>query len=126
VPAGAKVIFKNSDTVSHNVHVYSARNDGSNNTIPAGGQTEASFAKPDKVRIGCDYHPWMSSWLLVVDTPWCALTKGDGTFRISGLPSGTWKVKLWHERLGRAEAQAVVRPDGTSDVLELKMAPKKK
>jgi plastocyanin len=122
VPAGAKVVFKNSDTVSHNVHVYAPRNDGSNNTIAAGGQTEATFAKPDKVRIACDYHPWMSSLLYVVDTPWCALTKSDGTFQIAGLPPGTYKLKLWHESLGRAEGQAVVKEDGTCAPVEIKMA----
>lgn len=127
VPAGAKVVFKNSDSVVHDVHVYSARNDGSNNTVAPGAQAEAVFAKPDKIRIACDYHPWMSSLVFVVDTPWCALTKSDGTFRIEGLPPGTYKVKLWHETLGRGEAQAVVNPDGTCAPLEVKMrSPKKK
>jgi plastocyanin len=126
VPAGAKVIFKNSDAISHNVHVYAPRNDGSNNTIAAGGQIEAKFTKPDKVRIACDYHPWMSSLLFVVDTPWCALTKSDGTFRIEGLPPGTYKLKLWHESLGRGEGQATVNADGTCAPLEIKMSLGKK
>ncbi len=126
VPAGAKVIFKNSDTISHNVHVYAPRNDGSNNTIAAGGQIEATFAKPDKVRIACDYHPWMSSLVLVVDTPWCALTQSDGTFKIEGVPPGTYKLKLWHESLGRGEGQATVNEDGTCAPLAIKMASSKK
>jgi plastocyanin len=126
VPAGAKVIFKNSDTIAHNVHVYSARNDGSNEAIAPGAQTEVVYERADKIKIGCDYHPWMSSMLFVVDTPYCALTKPDGTFEIKGLPPGTWKVKLWHEVLGRVEAQVVVKEDGTAAPLEVKMAPRKK
>ncbi len=126
VPAGATVVLKNSDTVSHNVHVYSARNDGSNNTIAPGAQAEVSFARADKIKIGCDYHPWMSSMLFVVDTPYSALTKSDGSFEITGLPPGTYKAKLWHETLGRAEAEVVVKDDGTSAPLEIKMAPRKK
>ena len=126
VPAGATVVLKNSDTVSHNVHVYSARNDGSNNTIAPGAQAEVTFARADKIRIGCDYHPWMSSMLFVVDTPYCALTKADGSFEIAGLPPGKYKAKLWHEALGRAEAEVVVKDDGTADPLEIKMAPRKK
>jgi plastocyanin len=119
VPAGATVLLKNSDPVAHNVHVYSARNDSSNNTIAPG-------ARADKIKIGCDYHPWMSSMLFVVDTPYCALTKDDGSFKIQGLPPGTYKVKLWHESLGRAEAEVVVKDDGSSAPLEAKMAPRKK
>jgi plastocyanin len=126
VPAGATVVLKNSDPVAHNVHVYSARNDGSNNTIAPGAQAEVTFARADKIKIGCDYHPWMSSMLFVVDTPYCALTKDDGSFKIQGLPPGTYKVKLWHESLGRAEAEVVVKDDGSSAPLEVKMAPRKK
>lgn len=126
VPAGSKVVFKNSDAVNHNVRVTSQKNDSSNDVVAPGGQKEYSFAYPDKVTIGCDYHPWMSSVLLVVDTPFAALTKPDGSFAIEGLPPGTHKLKLWHEMLGRAEAELVVKPDGTSAPVEVKMAEKKK
>jgi hypothetical protein len=68
----------------------------------------------------------MSSMLFVGDTPYCALTKDDGSFRIQGLPPGTYKVKLWHEVLGRAEAEVVVKEDGASAPLEVKMTPRKK
>jgi len=126
-PAGAKVAFLNSDNVSHNVHIYAAKNDSFNDTIAAGARKEVVFAKAEKIQIKCDIHPWMSSYLFVVDTPYAALTKADGTFSIAGLKPGTYKLKLWHEVLGRGEAQAVVKDDGTCAPIEVKMAePKKK
>ncbi|MDZ4772826.1 MAG: hypothetical protein SGI72_06780 [Planctomycetota bacterium] len=125
VPAGSKVVFKNSDTVVHNVHVYSQRNDSSNDTVAAGAEKEYVFAHADKVTIGCDYHPWMSGVLLVVDTPFAALTKPDGSFSIEGLKPGTYKLKVWHEVLGRAESELVVKDDGTSAPLALELAEKK-
>lgn len=125
VQAGSKVVFKNSDKVTHNVHINSAKNDSANDTIPAGGQKEYTFAKAEKIAIGCDYHPWMSSLLLVVDTPFVALTSSDGSFSIPDLKPGTYNVRLWHEVLGRAEARVVIKDDGTSAPLELKLsAPK--
>ncbi|MBL8856910.1 MAG: hypothetical protein JNL28_00170 [Planctomycetes bacterium] len=127
VPAGSKVVFKNSDTVNHNVHIYARRNDSSNDTMAPGTQKEYVFENTDKITVGCDYHPWMSSLLLVVDTPYAALTKSDGSFKIEGLKPGTYKVKLWHETLGRAEAEAVIQADGTSAPLTVKLSePKKK
>jgi plastocyanin len=127
VPAGAKVLFLNSDTVTHNVHIYAAKNEVTNKTIAPGAKDEALFDKAEKVQLKCDYHPWMSSWLLVVDSPYCALTKPDGSFSIPGLKPGTYKVKLWHEALGRSESQVVIGEDGKSAPLDVKMSePKKK
>lgn len=127
VPAGSKVVFKNSDKVTHNVRILAAKNDPANDVMTAGTQKEYTFAKPEKVRVGCDYHPWMSSLVLVVDTPFAALTAADGTFSIAGLKPGTYKVKLWHEVLGKGEGEAVVKDDGTCVPLALKMTePKKK
>jgi len=91
-----------------------------------GGKEEVAFAKADRVVIGCDYHPWMSMIVFVTDTPHHAVTAADGTFAIRGLKAGTYKAKLWHEKLGRAEAEVVVRDDGTCVPLEIKMAEKKK
>jgi len=127
VPAGSKVVFKNSDSVNHNVHVYSQRNDSSNITMAPGTEKEYVFENADKITVGCDYHPWMSTLLLVVDTPFAALTKPDGTFAIAGLKPGKYKVKFWHETLGRADAELEVAADGSSTPLAAKMAePKKK
>lgn len=125
VPAGSKVVFKNSDTVNHNVRVTSLKNDSSNDTVAPGAQKEYVFANVDKVTIGCDFHPWMSSVLMVVDTPYAALTKADGSFALEGLKPGTYKVKVWHEVLGRGDAEVVVKDDGTCAPVEIKLAEKK-
>jgi hypothetical protein len=125
VPAGSKVIFKNSDTITHDVHIYSQKNDSSNDAVAAGAQKEYVFENADKITIGCDYHPWMSSVLLVVDTPHAALSKTDGSFSLEGLKPGTYKLKVWHETLGRSEAEVVVKEDGSCAPVEIKLAEKK-
>ncbi len=126
LPAGSKVRFVNSDTVTHNVRASSLKNDSFNWVMTPGQKEDVALAKADRVMIGCDYHPWMSMIVFVTDTPFHAVSAKDGSFSIAGLKPGTYKVKLWHERLGRGESQVVVKEDGTSEPIEVKLAEKKK
>jgi hypothetical protein len=71
------------------------------------------------LRLGCDVHPWMRGWLLVVDGGPAAVTGAAGEFAIGGVPAGTYTVAVWHEVLGRAERAVTVPPggDGRVDVV---------
>src|SRR6266566_1627035 len=62
------------------------------------------------VRLGCDVHPWMRGWLVVLDHPHAAVTGADGRFAIAAVPAGSYTLALWHETLGRAERPATVPP----------------
>jgi hypothetical protein len=48
----------------------------------------------------CDVHGWMNAYVGVLDHPYFAVTKTDGTFSIPNLPPGTYTLAAWHERLG--------------------------
>ena len=124
IPAGGKVVFLNSDEVSHNVHTYATKNDSFNKTVAPGSKEECTLAKGDKVRVKCDIHDWMSAWIFVTDTPHFAVTKEDGSFEIAGLAPGKYKVELWHETLGKGKGEVTIKEDGTSEPLALKMKPK--
>jgi plastocyanin len=126
VPAGGKLALLNSDQVSHNVHTYSQKNDPFNQTIAPGSKEERVLAKGEKFLVKCDIHPWMSSWVFVAETPYYAITKADGSFEIKGLKPGTYKIELWHEMLGKGKGEVVVKEDGSSEPVELKMGEKKK
>jgi plastocyanin len=124
--AGSKVQFLNSDSVTHNVRASSLKNDSFNWVMTPGGKEEVAFERPDRVVIGCDYHPWMSMIVVVTDTPYHAVSGADGTYAIRGLKPGTYKAKFWHEKLGRKEIEVVVPDSGVAAPVEVKMAPKKK
>lgn len=126
VTAGSKVVFLNSDSVVHNVHTYPMKNEPINKTTAPGGKEELLMEVGDRVKITCDYHPWMSAWVVVTETPYYALTKADGSFEISGLAAGTYAATFWHERLGRVKQEITIQADGSSAPLEVKMAEKKK
>jgi hypothetical protein len=42
----------------------------------------------------------MNAYAGVLDHPYFAVTKPDGSFSIPNLPPGTYKLAAWHERLG--------------------------
>jgi len=126
LPAGGKVVFVNSDTISHNVHTYANKNDAFNKTMGPGAKEEQTLAKGDKIQVKCDIHDWMSAWVYVTDTPHFAVTKEDGSFEIAGLKPGKYKAELWHEKLGKEKAEITVKEDGSCDPISVTMGEKKK
>lgn len=117
VRAGQKLLFHNSDPASHNVHVFS-KYEGFNKTQPAGGaDVEYVLAKPEApVKIACDIHPWMSSWVGVFDHPFHAVSAPDGSFEIAGIPPGSYELVCWHETLGKQEAKLDLPAGGSASV----------
>ena len=125
LPAGATVAFLNSDKVSHNVNIQATRNTAFNKIIAAGSKETHKFEKAEAVEVKCDVHPWMSAYLYVTDTPYATISAADGTFTVEGLKPGEYKLDIWHEKLGKVKAEAVVKEDGSSEAIEIKLGEKK-
>ena len=94
----------NSDPTLHNVHSH-PKVDGNkefNLAMPrAGGEATRTFAKPEiMIPVRCDVHPWMVTYIGVVEHPFYAVTDKSGTFKIANLPHGTYTVEAWHEKYG--------------------------
>ena len=126
VPVGSSVSYLNSDEVSHNIHTYAKKNAGLNKTVSAGTDLAQKFEKEEEVKVTCDIHPWMTSWIFVTESPKFALTGADGSFEIAGLEPGDYKLEIWHESLGKAKADVTVAADGTSEAVAVKMGGAKK
>src|SRR6185437_4226295 len=108
VPAGGTVDFLNSDRLLHNIHATPKLNVSFNRTQPKGRTIPVTFAKPEIVRINCDLHSWMVGWVVVAAHPYYAITGADGQFSFDNLPPGKYDIRIWHERLGTAQASATV------------------
>ena len=65
------------------------------------------------VRLGCDVHPWMRGWLVVLDQGFAAVTDASGHYTIADVPEGRYTLSVWHEVLGRRERQLEVSKSGT-------------
>ena len=125
-PAGADLVFLNSDEVTHNIHVYAMKNETPNQAVAAGKELAMKAAKAEAIKVQCDLHPWMSSYVVVTDATHWAVSGADGSFEIAGLPAGTHKIDIWHEKLGKSKAEVTVKEDGSSDPVSVKMGAKKK
>lgn len=103
VTAGTTIDILNSDAVTHNVHTYPEENTAMNKAQPPSLKKislETEFGEEDPMKVACDYHGWMSSWVGIFEHPYYALTGDDGTFTISDLPAGAYEIKAWQEELG--------------------------
>ncbi len=104
---GQKIRIKNDDTVAHNHHVYSVKSRQFGYVVqpndPAGEVHEVRFAERLPAKVGCDIHPWMMAYWLVIDHPYAAITGKDGTFQIKHLPVGEHELHVWQERIGYVE-----------------------
>ena len=64
-----------------------------------------SFSKnEDPFYIKCDVHPWMKSWVVVLDHPYWAVTDKDGSYsmNLDSLEPGTYELCFWHEKWDKA------------------------
>ena len=101
---GQALMIKNSDPVGHNTKISSKKNPPFNQIIPQGGTTLYKPTKAENsgpVPVSCSIHPWMSSFLLIHENGYLAVSKDDGSFEIPNLPAGVeLEFRVWQEKLG--------------------------
>jgi plastocyanin len=101
VQVGTTVDFLNSDSVAHNVFWTSIGGNKKLNhnlgTWPKGERKSFKFDTPGAVPILCNVHPEMSAYLVVVPTPYFAVSDQTGTYKIENVPDGSYTVIAWHE-----------------------------
>jgi len=114
-PVGSQVDVVNSDKALHNVRAQAGEEKLFNYAMPIPGHVVPTRLKKEGMfKVSCDVHPWMRAWLVVLPlSPW-AITGEDGTWKIEGIPPGTHKLKIWHERLGERDAEISVEAGQTA------------
>lgn len=101
VNQGAALDILNNDGISHNIHSHSTANAEFNKAQPGfKKKMQQTFDKAERVRLTCDIHPWMNGWVVVTDKEPVAVTDAAGTFKITNVPPGSYKLEVWHEKLG--------------------------
>jgi plastocyanin len=97
IEVGTKVQFPNLDDQYHNIFSYSpakrfdlGRYRPEERPIPS-----VMFDRPGLVTLRCDIHEHMRGLILVLSTPYFAMTDTAGHFRLDKLPAGRHTLKAW-------------------------------
>jgi plastocyanin len=119
VQQGTTVDFLNSDPVGHNVYwpSISGNKKLSHNlgTWPKGEKKPFQFNDLGTASLLCNVHPEMSGYVVVVATPYFAVTDKDGNFEIKNIPAGKYTLKTWSED-GKPVTQSVDVSGATATV----------
>lgn len=113
---GTKVDFLNSDPFNHNV--FTPDKCGGKfdlGTWPTGETRSHVFSEPCQAVMLCNVHPEMVGTVVVLETPYFAVTDADGQYVIANVPDGTYQVSVWHERLPKTTSSVEVAGDTSID-----------
>ena len=115
IPRGATLEILNNDKILHNVRTTSKKNPPFNKAQPKFlKKIKHTFkAAPEKIKVQCDAHSWMSAWIVVQEPPFYAVTNASGQFTLTDVPAGTYTIESWHEKLGVQTATVTVPATGT-------------
>ena len=113
---GAMMKVRNDDPVLHNSHFYLVQADSSkknviNLALPKQGVEigkKKILRKPGLLSVQCDAHDFMQAWIWVAENPYAVLTGDDGSFSLSDVPAGSYKLTIWHEELGEKTVDVTV------------------
>ena len=109
---------RNSDPTMHNIHSFSTRNAPFNfGQTPAQEALTRKFKRPEvMVKVKCDVHGWMSSYVGVVRHPFFSVTGDEGKFDLRNLPPGEYTVEAWHEEYGRETLDVTVADKESKEI----------
>ncbi len=108
---GQMLQVRNSDELMHNVHGLSVGGNGFNVSEPKAGMVQQFRLKDEEImlKVKCDVHSWMLTFVGVVSHPYFAVSGDAGAFEIDNVPAGTYTVQAWHERYGPLTQSVRVR-----------------
>ena len=112
---GQWLVVRNSDPILHAAHAHfkSGQPDFNLGLYP-GKVSRKPLVSPGIVPIVCDVHPWMRAYIVVTEHPYVAVTDILGEYEIRDIPSGNYRLKIWHESLGTQEKPVEVKGWGVS------------
>ena len=74
------------------------------------------FEKPEFIRVQCDVHSWMQSWIAVMPNSYFGVTGDNGRTAIAHVPPGRHTVEIWLPMLGTKRADIEVKTGETATV----------
>jgi plastocyanin len=107
VTSGTVVDFPNDDPIFHNAFSNYNGQIFDLSLYPPGSTRNVRFTRPGVVRIFCNIHAAMSAVIVVLQTPYFAVSRRDGAFAIPDVPPGEYELHVFHERATDASLRAL-------------------
>ena len=95
VRVGTVVEFPNNDRVFHNVFSFHEGKRFDLGIYPVGTLKRVTFDQAGLSRIFCNIHPNMAAYVMVVDTPFFAVSDAAGEFMVAAVPAGRYPYHAW-------------------------------
>lgn len=108
VPSGTTVSFPNYDRIYHNAFSRTPGSEFDLGLYRGGASRDKRFATAGLVRVFCNIHAEMAAYVLVLDETVYGVTDARGVIRIRGVPPGTRRVRIWHDKAGESELTLAV------------------
>jgi len=118
VTKGSTVTFPNQDKIFHNVFSLSPTARFDLGLYKEGTAKSVEMKRAGEVDVFCNIHPEMVAKIKVLDTPFYAVSAPDGSYKIDGVPAGTYDVEAWHAH-GDAWKGKVTIDDGGAATLDM-------
>lgn len=109
VAVGTTVRFPNLDPIFHSAFSNFSGQVFDFGLYPPGTSREVTFTRPGVVRIFCNIHPAMSAVIVVLESLWFAISDREGNFKIAGVPSGDYRLGIFHERATKETLEGLER-----------------
>ena len=114
---GQTLQVKNSDDLLHNVHSLTEKGNAFNISEPKAGMVQSFKLKDaEMLRIKCDVHRWMTTYVGIVTNPYFAVSNDGGNFEIANVPPGSYTIRAWHELYGPVTQKVTVRAGAPATV----------
>ena len=109
VTVGTMIEFPNQDPFFHDVFSIYHGKPFDLGLYEGGAVRKVRFTQPGVSYIFCNIHPQMSAVVIALSTPYFAMTAKDGSFRISRVPPGSYRLEVWDEFASQSELGSLTR-----------------
>ena len=116
ITRGSTVDFPNGDPFFHDVFSLSRGGTFDLGSYPRGQTKSHVFRQAGLVKVYCHIHSHMSASIMVFDHTFFTIPKADGSFIIDDVPTGTYTVSAWHERIGENNQAIKIEAGRASDL----------
>jgi plastocyanin len=122
LPVNSSVQFPNSDAVRHQVYSFSVARQFQLPLYRGKPYPPIVFAQPGVITLGCNIHDNMLAYIVVTAAPYFGRTNATGTWSSATVPSGRFRVRVWHPLASEPAAiERVVQVGADREVVEIRL-----